>query len=90
MLPGHTLRIWCSDMRRVRVRRHIRIVRGQSHEIPEHWRHIGDRTEVVTVERDELTGDLFGEIETICALASMPDGAVIAGALLEAARKEWR
>lgn len=77
-------------MRRVRVRRHIRIVRRQSHEIPEHWRHIGDRTEVVTVERDERTRELFGEVETICALASMPDGAVITGALLVAARKEWR
>ena len=78
-------------MRRVRVRRHIRLVRGQSHEIPEHWRHIGDREpEQVRVARDELTMDLFGEIETICALAAMPDGAVIAGALLEAARKEWR
>ena len=77
-------------MRRVRVRRHIRIVRGQSHEIPEHWRHIGDRSEVVMVERDELTRELFGEVETICALASMPDGAVITGALLVASRKEWR
>lgn len=77
-------------MRRVRVRRHIRIVRGRSHEIPEHWRHIGDRTEVVMVERDELTRELFGEVETICALASMPDGAVITGPLLVAARKEWR
>ena len=31
----------------------------------------------------------FGEIETICALAEMPGGAVITGALLKAARKEW-
>jgi len=77
-------------MRRVRVRRHLRIVRGQSHEIPEHWRHIGDRAEVVTVERDELTRELFGEIETICVLASMPDGAVITGLLLRAAREEWK
>ena len=42
------------------------------------------------VERDELTRELFGEVETICALASMPDGAVITGALLVASRKEWR
>jgi len=42
------------------------------------------------VERDELTMELFGEIETICALAEMPGGAVITGALLKAARKEWR
>lgn len=42
------------------------------------------------MERDDRTGDLFGDIETICAMASMPDGAVIKGSLLEAARKEWR
>ncbi|OPZ66527.1 MAG: hypothetical protein BWY84_00143 [Candidatus Aerophobetes bacterium ADurb.Bin490] len=42
------------------------------------------------VERDDRTGELFGEVETICALAEMPDGAVISGALLMAARKEWR
>ena len=78
-------------MRTVRVRRHVRLVRGQLHEIPAHWRHIGDRgPDAAPVQRDKLTMDLFGEIETICALASMPDGAVIAGALLDAARKEWR
>lgn len=78
-------------MRTVRVRRHVRLVRGQSHEIPAHWRRIGDREpDAAPVQRDDLTMDLFGEIETICALASMPDGAVIAGALLDAARKEWR
>ena len=78
-------------MRTVRVRRHVRLVRGQLHEIPAHWRHIGDREpDAAPVQRDEMTMDLFGEIETICALASMPDGAVIAGALLDAARKEWR
>ena len=58
---------------------------------PAHWRYIGDREpDAAPVQRDKLTMDLFGEIETICALASMPDGAVIAGALLDAARKEWR
>ena len=78
-------------MRTVRVRRHVRTIKGRVCEIPEHWRHIGDREpEQVRVARDELTMDLFGEIETICALAAMPDGAVIAGALLDAARKEWR
>jgi len=78
-------------MRTVRVRRHVRTIKGRVCEIPAHWRHIGDRDpEQVRVARDDLTMDLFGEIETICALASMPDGAVIAGALLEAARKEWR
>lgn len=77
-------------MRRIRVRRHVRIVQGLAQEVQEHWRHIGDRTEYVTVERDDMTLDLFDEIETICALASMPDGAVITGALLVAARKEWR
>ena len=41
-------------------------------------------------ERDDRTGELFGEVETICALAAMPDGAVIKGSLLKAARKEWR
>ncbi len=77
-------------MRRVRVRRHLRIVRGQTYEIPEHWRHIGEREEAVTVERDERTRELFGDVETICALASMPDGAVITGPLLMAAREEWK
>lgn len=42
------------------------------------------------VDCDDRTGELFGEVETICALAEMPDGAVISGALLMAARKEWR
>ena len=77
-------------MRRVRVRRHLRIVRGQTYEIPEHWRHIGEREEAVTVERDERTRELWGEVETICALASMQDGAVITGPLLMAAREEWK
>lgn len=77
-------------MRRVRVRRHLRIVRGQTYEIPEHWRHIGERKEAVTVDRDDRTRELFDEIETIRALGSMPDGAVISGSLLMAAREEWR
>ncbi len=77
-------------MRRVRVRRHLRIVRGQTYEIPEHWRHIGEREEAVTVERDDRTLELWGDVETICALASMPDGAVITGPLLMAAREEWK
>lgn len=78
-------------MRTVRVRRHVRTINGRVCEIPAHWRYIGDRKpDAAPVQRDKLTMDLFGEIETICALASMPDGAVIAGALLDAARKEWR
>ncbi len=77
-------------MRRVRVRRHLRIVRGQTYEIPEHWRHVGEREEAVTVERDDRTRELFGDVETICALASMPDGAVITGPLLMAARERWK
>ena len=76
-------------MRRVRVRRHLRIVRGRTYEIPEHWRHIGEREEAVTVERDDRTRELWGDVETICALASMPDGAVITGPLLMAARERW-
>ena len=48
------------------------------------------QSERSAVERDDRTGELFGEVETICALAEMPDGAVISGALLMAARKEWR
>jgi len=77
-------------MRTIRVRRHVRTIKGRVCEIPAHWRHIGDaEPEQARVERDELTMELFGEIETICALAEMPDGAVIAGALLKAARKEW-
>jgi len=78
-------------MRLVRVRRHIRTVNGSPREIPAHWRHIADaEPDVGAVKRDDRTGDLFGDIETICAMASMPDGAVIKGSLLEAARKEWR
>ena len=78
-------------MRLVRVRRHVRLIDGALREIPAHWRRIADaEPEVGAVVRDDRTGDLFGEIETICALAEMPDGAVISGALLMAARKEWR
>lgn len=78
-------------MRRIRVRSHFRMVAGHLHPIPAHWRWIGDaKPDAVSVDRDNRTGDLFEEIETICALGSMPDGAVITGSLLEAARKEWR
>lgn len=77
-------------MRRVRVRRHLRIVRGQTYEIPEHWRHIAEREDVFPPRRDDKTRDMFSEVETICALASMPDGAVITGPLLMAARREWK
>lgn len=78
-------------MRAIRVRRHIRLVKGQTREIAEHWRHIGEaEPEPVRIERDDRTRELFGDVETICAMAAMPDGAVITGALLEAARKEWR
>ena len=78
-------------MRVIRVRRHIRLVKGQPREVPAHWRHIGDaEPEPVRIERDDRTRELFGDVETICAMAAMPDGAVITGALLEAARKEWR
>lgn len=70
---------------------HVRLIDGALREIPAHWRRIADaEPEVGAVERDDRTGDLFGDIETICAMASMPDGAVIKGSLLEAARKEWR
>ncbi len=78
-------------MRLVRVRRHVRLIDGAPREIPAHWRRIADaEPEVGAVERDDRTGELFGEMETICALAEMPDGAIIKGSLLEAARKEWR
>jgi hypothetical protein len=78
-------------MRRIKVRRHLRVVRGHICEIPAHWRHIGDtEPEPVKVRRDGITRDLFGEIETICAMASLPDGAVITGPLLLAAREEWK
>lgn len=78
-------------MRRIRVRSHIRHVAGQAREIPAHWRHIADaEPEVAAVERDDRTGELFGDVETICQLGAMPDGAVITGALLDAARREWR
>ena len=78
-------------MRTIRVRRHVRTINGRVCEIPAHWRHIGDaEPDAAPVQRDELTMDLFDEIETIRALGSMPDGAVITGALLMAARQEWR
>lgn len=78
-------------MRRVLVRRHTRTFHGRTLEVPAHWRRIGDaEPEAVPVERDDRTGELFGDVETICALGSMPDGAVITGALLMAAREEWR
>lgn len=78
-------------MRQIRVRRHVRTVNGSPREIPAHWRRIADaEPEVGVVERDDRTGELFGDVETICALAEMPDGAVISGCLLAAARKDWR
>ena len=78
-------------MRRIRVRSHLRMISGCLCEIPAHWRWIGDaKPTAVSVDRDDRTADLFEEIETICALAAMPDGAVIKGSLLKAARKEWR
>ena len=78
-------------MRRIRVTSHLRLVRGRLTEIPAHWRHIGEREpEPTRVERDDRTRELFDEVETICALASMPDGAVITGPLLAVAREEWR
>jgi len=78
-------------MRRIPVRGHFRTTPRGPIWISPSVRHIGDaEPEQARVERDELTMELFGEIETICALAEMPDGAVIAGALLKAARKEWR
>ena len=78
-------------MRRIRVRAHFRMIAGYLCVIPAHWRWIGDaKPTAVSVDRDDRTGELFGEVETICALAEMPDGAVISGALLMAARKEWR
>ena len=78
-------------MRQIRVRRHVRTVNGSPREIPAHWRRIADaEPDAGAVVRDDRTGELFGEVETICALAAMPDGAVIKGSLLKAARKEWR
>lgn len=78
-------------MRQIRVRRHVRTINGSPREIPAHWRRIADaEPDMGVAERDDRTGELFGDIETICALAEMPDGAVITGALLMAARKEWR
>jgi hypothetical protein len=78
-------------VRLVRVRRHVRLIGGALREIPAHWRRIADaEPEPVRIERDDRTRELFGDVETICALAAMPDGAIIKGSLLEAARKEWR
>gem|GEM_PF-4886907 len=78
-------------MRLVRVRRHVRLIDGALREIPAHWRRIADaEPDAGAVVRDDRTGELFGEVETIWALAAMPDGAVIKGSLLKAARKEWR
>ena len=70
---------------------HVRLIDGALRVIPAHWRRIADaEPDAGAVVRDDRTGELFGEVETICALAAMPDGAVISGALLMAARKEWR
>ena len=67
-------------MRTIRVRRHVRTIKGRVCEIPSHWRHIGDaEPDATPVHRDELTMELFDEIETICAIGSIPDGAVITG-----------
>jgi hypothetical protein len=78
-------------VRLVRVRRHVRLIDGSLRVIPAHWRRIADaEPDAGAVVRDDRTGELFGEVETICALAAMPDGAVIKGSLLKAARKEWR
>jgi len=78
-------------VRLVRVRRHVRLIDGALREIPAHWRRIADaEPDAGAVVRDDRTGELFGEVETIWALAAMPDGAVIKGSLLKAARKEWR
>ena len=78
-------------MRRIPVRGHFRTTpRGPIWISPSH-RHIGDaEPEPVRIDRDDRTRELFGEVEAICALAAMPDGAVITGALLVAARREWR
>ena len=68
-------------MRLVRVRRHVRLIDGALREIPAHWRRIADaEPDAGAVVRDDRTGELFGEVETICALAAMPDGAVIGSA----------
>ena len=78
-------------MRRIPVRGHFRTTPRSPIWISPSVRHIGDaEPETAAVWRDDRTGELFGEVETICAIGSMPDGAVITGALLMAARQEWR
>lgn len=78
-------------MRRIPVRGHFRTTPRGPIWISPSVRHIGDaEPEPAAVWRDDRTGELFDEIETIRALGSMPDGAVITGALLKVARQEWR
>ena len=78
-------------MRRIPVRGHFRTTPRGPIWISPSVRHIGDaEPETAAVWRDDRTGELFCEVETICAMAAMPDGAVIKGSLLRAARKEWR
>ena len=77
-------------MRVIPVRGHLRSTPRGTIWINPSRRHIADREPEVRIERDDRTRDLFDEIETIRALGSMPDGAVISGSLLRAAREEWR
>ena len=78
-------------MRVIPVRGHLRSTPRGPIWIRPSVRHIGDaEPETAAVWRDDCTGELFGEIETIRALGSMPDGAVITGALLKVARQKWR
>lgn len=78
-------------MRQIPVRGHFRTTPRGPIWISPSVRHIGDaEPEPVRIERDDRTRELFWDVETICAMAAMPDGAVIKGSLLRAARKEWR
>ncbi len=77
-------------MRQIPVRGHFRTTPCGPIWISPSVRHIADREPEIRIERDDRTRELFDEIETIRALGSMPDGAVITGALLEVAREEWK
>ena len=77
-------------MRVIPVRGHLRSTSRGPIWINPSRRHIADREPEVRIERDDRTRELFDEIETIRALGSMPDGAVISGSLRRAAREEWR
>lgn len=79
-------------MRTIPVRGHYRRTRHGLVWVYPSVRRIADANpeQPVRIHRDDRTGVLFSDMETICALGSMPDGAVITGSLLQAARMEWR